>query len=62
MIINELGKKIKALKGYPLRTDVAVIVVDKTDNDIDETTITFELYGENRKISVYLNEDGTWSC
>lgn len=32
MTINELGKKIKTLKGYPLRTDIAVTVINSEDS------------------------------
>ena len=64
MTINELGKKIKTLKGYPLRTDIAVTVINSedsvSDNPINDTTIVFELYDMNYQINLTLHDDGTW--
>jgi len=65
MTINELGKKIKTLNGYPLRTDIDVTVINSedsvADNPINDTTIVFNLYDSNSRVSLNLHDDGTWN-
>ncbi len=65
MTINELGKKIKTLKGYPLRTDIDVTVINcedsMEDNPINDTTIVFGLYDSNSRVNLTLHDDGTWN-